>query len=95
MFAGFTHLPMSAPEAASDELERCVTRHGMVGGMVHGTTDGLFLDDPRFTPLLSRFEARRAALPASAAAAAEAGAAGYYDRLPGDAGMLMSIAGLG
>ena len=56
-FAGFTHLPMSSLEAAADELERCVTQHGLLGGMVHGTTGGLFLDDPRFAPLLARFKA--------------------------------------
>ncbi len=55
-FAGFAHLPMSAPQAAADELERCVTELGFVGAMVNGTTDGLFLDDPRFEPILQRAE---------------------------------------
>ena len=94
-FAGFTHLPMSAPEAAADELERCVTRHGLVGGMVHGTTSGLFLDDPRFAPLLARFEALDVPLYLHPAAPPDAVRRAYYDGLPGDAGMLMSIAGWG
>ena len=37
-YAAFTHLPTFAPELAADELERCVTRHGFLGGMVNGTT---------------------------------------------------------
>ena len=94
-FAGFTHLPMSAPEAAADELERCVTRHGLVGGMVHGTTGGLFLDDPRFAPLLSRFETLDVPLYLHPAPPPTPVFEAYYDRLPGDAGMLMSIAGWG
>jgi predicted TIM-barrel fold metal-dependent hydrolase len=86
---------MSAPDAAADELERCVTRHGLVGGMVHGTTGGLFLDDSCFAPLLSRFEALDVPLYLHPAAPPRPVFEAYYDRLPGDAGMLMSIAGWG
>ena len=56
-FAAFAHLPLSAPEAAADELERTVKKLGFLGTMVNGTTDGLFLDDPRFEPVLARAEA--------------------------------------
>ena len=55
--AGFAHLPMTAPEAAADELERAVTKLGFHGTMVNGTTDGKFLDDPSFEPILARAEA--------------------------------------
>jgi predicted TIM-barrel fold metal-dependent hydrolase len=47
-FAGFAHLPMTDPAAAADELERAVTSLGFVGALVNGTTDGAFLDDPKF-----------------------------------------------
>ena len=94
-FAGFTHLPMTAPEAAADELERCVTQHGFCGGMVHGTTGGRFLDDPSFEALLSRFEVLDVPLYLHPAPPPEPVRQAYYDRLPGDAGMLMSIAGWG
>lgn len=56
-FAGFAHLPLTAPEAAADELERAVTKLGFVGTMVNGTTDGKFLDDPFFEPVLAQAEA--------------------------------------
>jgi predicted TIM-barrel fold metal-dependent hydrolase len=58
-FAGFATLPTDTPQAAADELARCAGELGFVGGMVHSTlgTDGYFLDDPRYAPLLSRFEA--------------------------------------
>ena len=45
-YAGFEHLPMTALQAAADELERCVRALGLKGAMVNGTTDGKFLDDP-------------------------------------------------
>jgi len=56
-FAGFASLPTAVPEAAADELERSVTELGFKGGMIHGLTDGLFLDDRRFWPIFARAEA--------------------------------------
>lgn len=56
-FASFAHLPLSAPEAAADELERTVREHGFCGALISGMTNGKFLDDPAFAPLLARAEA--------------------------------------
>jgi predicted TIM-barrel fold metal-dependent hydrolase len=55
--AGFATLPMRTPEAAADELERAVRDHGFRGAMINGMTDGRFLDDSRFEPVLARCEA--------------------------------------
>lgn len=51
-FAAFATLPMAAPEAAADELRRCVGELGFVGTMIMGRTGGEFLDEPRFDPVL-------------------------------------------
>jgi predicted TIM-barrel fold metal-dependent hydrolase len=56
-FAGFAALPTPDPIAAADELERAVTRLGFKGAMVHGLTNGLFLDDRRFWPIFERAQA--------------------------------------
>jgi 2,3-dihydroxybenzoate decarboxylase len=56
-FAGFAALPTPDPKAAADELERCVNKLGFKGGMVHGLTNGLFLDDKRFWPIFERAQA--------------------------------------
>jgi uncharacterized protein len=53
-FAGFATLPMTDAEAAADELERAVRSLGFKGAMINGTTDGRFLDDPSFLPILER-----------------------------------------
>ena len=55
--AGFATLPTGSPDAAADELSRAVKDLGFVGGMVHSTlgTDGAFLDEERYDPLLARF----------------------------------------
>ncbi len=52
-FAAFATLPMSAPDAAGAELQRAVTELGLVGAMVHGQTNGIFLDDPSAAPVLA------------------------------------------
>ena len=56
--AGFAALPTGSPSAAADELRRAVGDLGFVGGLVNSTigTNGLFLDDASFAPLLSSFE---------------------------------------
>ena len=53
-FAGFATLPMTDPEAAANELERAVRSLGLKGAMINGTTNGRFLDDRSFLPILER-----------------------------------------
>jgi predicted TIM-barrel fold metal-dependent hydrolase len=55
-FAAFAHLPMTAPSAAADELERTVKTYRFRGAMIRGMTNGLFLDAPEFAPVLERAE---------------------------------------
>jgi 2,3-dihydroxybenzoate decarboxylase len=50
-FAAFAALPTPVPEQAALELERCVTELGFKGAMIHGLTNGLFIDDKRFWPI--------------------------------------------
>ncbi|MBA0045184.1 amidohydrolase family protein [Mycobacteroides sp. LB1] len=52
-FAGWATLPTADPDAAAHELERAVKELGFVGALINGRTQGLFLDDPRFDPILS------------------------------------------
>jgi len=53
-FKGFAALPLPDPAAAADELERCVTKLGMLGAMVMGTTQGNFIDDKKYWPVFER-----------------------------------------
>ena len=94
-YYGFAHLPMTAPEAAADELERCIREHRFVGGIVNGITEGLFLDDPSFEPLLARFEALDVPLYVHPALPPEPVRKAYYDRLPGDSSYLLGQSGWG
>jgi predicted TIM-barrel fold metal-dependent hydrolase len=56
-FAGFALLPTPDPAAAANELERAVVRLGFKGAMIHGLTNGKFLDEPEFWPIFERAEA--------------------------------------
>jgi predicted TIM-barrel fold metal-dependent hydrolase len=53
-FEAFAVLPSNEPKAAADELERAVTKLGFKGAMLHGLSNGLFLDDKRFWPIYER-----------------------------------------
>ncbi|WP_029144796.1 amidohydrolase family protein [Microbacterium luticocti] len=52
-FRAFASLPMTDPARAADELTRCVKERGFVGAMIHGQTNGVFLDDPSVRPVLT------------------------------------------
>ncbi|SLN51305.1 Amidohydrolase [Aquimixticola soesokkakensis] len=53
-YGGFAHLAVQDPQAAADELERCVRDLGMQGAMINGSTNGMYLDDDRCSPLWER-----------------------------------------
>ena len=55
-FAGFAALPLASPEACAAELRRAVKDLKMVGAMIHGTTEGRFLDHPSYDGLLAAAE---------------------------------------
>jgi 2,3-dihydroxybenzoate decarboxylase len=55
-FTGFAALPTAVPEAAADELERCIKELGFKGAMIHGTANGEFLDAQKFWPIFARAE---------------------------------------
>ena len=47
-FAAFAALPTADPKAAARELERAVTKLGFKGAMIHGHTQGSFLDEKKY-----------------------------------------------
>ena len=53
-YAGFAAVPLQAPEAAADELERCVKQLGFKGALINGFSNirdentGEYTDEPKF-----------------------------------------------
>lgn len=56
-FAGFAALPTASPDLAAQELDRCVTRLGFKGAMIHGHTQGSFLDERKYWVIFERAQA--------------------------------------
>ena len=94
-YAGFAHLPLSDPEKAAEELDRCINKLGFHATMVNGTTDGKFFDDPRFEPVLERCEALDIPLYIHPGIPPAAVREAYYSNLPGPMPFILSRAGYG
>ncbi len=78
-FAGFAALPTQDAKAAADELSRCVEKLGFKGAMIHGRTQGVFHDHPRFHPIFERAQALDVPIYIHPGPPHEAMAAAYYD----------------
>lgn len=94
-FTAFAHLPMTAPEAAADELERAVRTLHFQGALIDGLTGGQFLDHPAFAPVLQRAEQLDVPIYLHPGLPPKAVAEAYYSGLPNHAGILLSAAGWG
>ena len=52
--AGFATLPVSAPDKAAEELKRAISELGFLGAVINGHSQGRYLDDLCFDPILNR-----------------------------------------
>jgi hypothetical protein len=94
-YRGFAHLPLLTPEAAAAELERTVKELGFHGVLVNGATDGRFLDDPRFDPILERAAALDVPIYLHPGIPVEAVRKAYFDGLPGNFSFTMALSAWG
>lgn len=94
-FAGFATLSLLDPDGAAVELERCVARLGLVGAMIDGTTEGQFLDDPRFEPVLAAAASLGAPIYLHPAPPPAQVYQAYYGGLPDAVAHALSISGYG
>ena len=94
-FAGLAHLPLTDPDAAADELERCVRQLGLKGALVNGSTDGRYLDHPSYDVLLARAAALDVPLYIHPGIPPAPVREAYYGGLPEPFGFWMSISGWG
>jgi len=91
-FTAFAHLPMTAPLAAADELERAVNQHNFCGAMIRGLTDDKFLDQPEFAPIFERAEKLDVPVYLHPGLPPKGVADIYYSGLPGHSGMAEALA---
>src|SRR6202789_284808 len=94
-FAGFAALNTRDPAGAAKEFERCVNSLGFKGALLSGTTDGEFLDQPKFIPIFEAANALRVPIYLHPAPPPKAVKDAYFSGLPGETGLVLSIAGWG
>jgi predicted TIM-barrel fold metal-dependent hydrolase len=94
-FAGFAALALQDPKAAAAEFERCVCKLGFKGALVHGTVNGVFLDQPQFTPLFETAQALDVPVYLHPTPPVQPVQEAYYEGLPGSTGFLLSTAAWG
>ncbi len=94
-FTAFAHLPMTAPDAAANELERTVKVHGFKGALINGLTNDEFPDHPRYAPLLTQAMQLDVPIYLHPASPPAAVADAYYSNLPGIAGSQLALSGWG
>jgi len=92
---GFAGLALKDPESAAQELERCIQKLGFCGVLLDGTTGGLFLDHPRFTPVFEAAVALDVPVYLHPAPPPERVFESYFTGLPEGVGHMLSIAGWG
>lgn len=91
-FTAFAHLPMTAPAAAADELERTVKTHGFRGTMIRGLTNGDFLDAPKFAPVFEKAEKLGVPIYIHPGLPPQAVRDAYYSNLGNNTGFFEAIA---
>lgn len=94
-FAGFATLALQEPENAAVEFERCIKELKFKGLIVMGSQNGLFLDDPRFTPIFEAVDALDVPIYIHPGLPPKPVADAYFGRLPGSLGFGLSMAGWG
>nr|WP_199082543.1 amidohydrolase family protein [Pedobacter sp. ASV19] len=91
-FKAFAHLPMTAPGAAADELERAVKKYNFCGAMIRGLTNDKFLDQPEFAPIFERAEKLDVPIYLHPGLPPKGIADIYYSGLPNHSGMAEALA---
>lgn len=91
-FSAFALLPMTAPVAAADELERVVKDYHFRGVMIRGLTQDQFLDHPKFAPIFERAEKLNVPIYLHPGLPPKGVADIYYNGLPNYSGMAEALA---
>jgi predicted TIM-barrel fold metal-dependent hydrolase len=94
-FAAFATLALQEPEKAALELDRCVKQLNFKGALLSGTSDGLFLDHRRFTPVFQAAASLGVPIYLHPGPPPDEVWSAYYGGLPGDLGFILSTAGWG
>ena len=91
-FAAFATLALHEPDKAAVELQRCIRELKFRGVMLNGTSNGLFFDHPRFTPIFEAATSLDVPVYLHPAPPPTPVMDAYYSGLPGSLGSMLSTA---
>ena len=94
-FSGFATLPTADPDVAANELERMVKEHKFVGGLVNGHSQGRYLDNKFFQPILERAAALKVPIYIHPTMPPKPVIEAYYEGFSPDVTTVLSGAGWG
>ncbi len=94
-FAAFATLNLQEPDKAARELERSVKELNLKGAIVAGSTKGIFLDDPSFSPILETANRLDVPIHVHPGHPPQAVVDAYYSGLPKNIGLALSRSGWG
>ena len=92
---GFAHLPLLSPDAAARELHRAVSELDFHGVLVNGATDGRFLDDLMYQPVLAEAEKLDLPIYLHPGIPTQPVREAYYDNLPGNFSFTLALSAFG
>lgn len=82
-------------DAAADELERTIKDLGFCWLLVNGLTEGRFLDEPKFEPILARAEALGVPIYIHPGIPSAKVREAHFDGLPGNLGFTLAVSAWG
>lgn len=91
-FAAFATLALQEPDRAAAELDRSIRELDFKGVMLNGTSNGLFFDHPRFTPIFEAATSLDVPIYLHPAPPPKRVMEAYYSGLPGSLGFMLSTA---
>jgi predicted TIM-barrel fold metal-dependent hydrolase len=94
-FSAWATVALQEPEKAAAEFERCIQKLRFKGLMVNGTTNGLFLDHPKFTPIFEAAQALEVPIYLHPAPPPAPVMEAYFSGLPEPLGPSLSTGGWG
>ena len=94
-YAGFAALPLQSPDAAAAEFKRAVKDLHLVGAMVHGTTEGRFLDHQSYDGVLAAAAELDVPIYLHPHIPPQAVRQAYFSELPRGAARVLETAGWG
>lgn len=94
-YAGLAQLPLQSPDAAVEELDRCINKLGFKGAVWSGRCGDLYLDHPSFYPIMEKLESLDVPIYLHPGLPSKEVFKSWYSKLPEGVAGTLALAGWG